>query len=151
MDMVNLVLGTQAGREEALRVAGAIAIDQDVTMEVQAGAGGDHIVTLSPDLSKVVLRVLSALGSGGTVSINAMPEELTTTEAARVLGTSRPTLMKLVRNGLLPHVKVGTHTRLRRDDVLGFKAEREAARRGALDELRELEFALDGAEGNEGD
>lgn len=73
------------------------------------------------------------------MTVTATPPEVTTSTAAAMLGVSRPTLMKLVKNGEIPAHKVGTHTRLRTDDVLTAKRERRERERAAYRELLELE------------
>lgn len=50
-----------------------------------------------------------------------MPEVITTTTAAEVLGVSQPTLMKFVRSRDIPSTLVGRHTRLKRDDGFAFR------------------------------
>ena len=69
---------------------------------------------------------------------------LRTTAAAEMLGISRPTLLKLVREGELPSHKVGAHHRFLLNDVLEYrdkqqeiKREHFLAVRGSLDELED--------------
>ena len=50
-------------------------------------------------------------------SLVSVPQELTTTVAAKRLGISRPTLMKLIREGKIPAHKVRSHMRLLTTDV----------------------------------
>jgi excisionase family DNA binding protein len=47
---------------------------------------------------------------------------LSTTEAASILGISRATLVRYCNEGRLPYTQPGKHRRLRRADVLAFKA-----------------------------
>lgn len=70
-----------------------------------------------------------------------MPDELSSSTAADILGVSRPTLMKWAKEGKIPSFKVGTHTRFRRDEVLELKRLRAKKRSDAFDELREFELA----------
>jgi len=89
---------------------------------------------LAPELSTLVLQVLAGLARG-PVSVTALPDELTTTVAAELIGVSRPTLMKMVRDGILPSRQVGSHSRLRTDDVLALRRERARERREAFEAL----------------
>jgi len=61
--------------------------------------------------------------------------ELTTEQAADFLNVSRPFVVRLLETGTVPFHKVGTHRRLRFDDVLRYKNKTDEARRRALDEL----------------
>jgi len=84
-------------------------------LKVELEDGGE--LSLSPDLVDFVSKVLRGVAQGA-VSVTTLPEELTTTMAADVLGISRPTLMKHIHAGEIAAHKVGTHTRLRTVDVL---------------------------------
>lgn len=65
-------------------------------------------------------------------------ELFTTTEAATILGLSRPTLMKLVESGEIDHVKVGTHHRIPAEAILAFQRARRARRDKAAEALAEF-------------
>ncbi|MFE5408228.1 excisionase family DNA-binding protein [Microbacterium sp. NPDC056569] len=99
----------------------------------------DRAETAIPaDLGSFLAHVLKGLARG-RVSVATLPDELTTTVAAELVGVSRPTLMKMVRSGELASHQVGTHTRLKTADVLSLRRTRARARREALDALRELD------------
>ncbi|MGN7797693.1 helix-turn-helix domain-containing protein [Leifsonia sp. 22587] len=91
--------------------------------------------SLPPRLVEFVTRVLSGTANG-PISVNLMPEELTTTQAADMLGVSRPTLMKLVSGKQIPSHKVGSHTRLNTRDVLTLREQRKSERAAAFARLR---------------
>ena len=101
-------------------------------------------VDLPKDVSVIVTTVLESLSKGSRVVISTTPKELRTTAAAEMLGISRPTLLKLVREGELPSHKVGAHHRFLLNDVLEYrdkqqeiKREHFLAVRGSLDELED--------------
>lgn len=58
-----------------------------------------------------VLELLEAESSTGAVVL-PVKDLFTSTEAAQMLGMSRPTLMKLVDAGSIEHVRVGSHRRI---------------------------------------
>lgn len=82
-----------------------------------------------------LLELLSAAAAGQAVSVVRQPAELSTQQAAELLGVSRPHLIKQINAGLLPARMVGTHRRLATADVLAFRERTSATRRAALDEL----------------
>lgn len=98
--------------------------------------------TLPRELSQVLELVLDAMAAGRPVSVATMPEHLTTTAAAGLLGVSRPTLMKFIHDGRIPAHRVGSHHRLLSADVLTLRDELRAEREKAVFELLDLEDDL---------
>ena len=68
--------------------------------------------------------------------------ELRTQEAADLLGVSRPHLVKLLDEGKLASWKVGTHRRVKRQELLAYRDRRDTARQQALQELTDLDQEL---------
>lgn len=88
-------------------------------------------VELSPALSRLLSEVLEQLGTGQSLTILPADQELTTQEAADLLGVSRPFFIeKVLEAGKLPYRRVGKHRRIRLDELLDYQqrdlAEREA-------------------------
>lgn len=110
--------------------------------ELAFEARAKRTVAVPAELGGIMARVLEVLATGGTVTIGSLPEELTTTVAAEQLGLSRPTLMKMIRNGEIPARKVGSHHRLKTADVLAAKRAKLERQMRAFDELRQLEDQL---------
>lgn len=94
---------------------------------------------LPRELGVLLQEVLQAVAAGSTVTVVTTPSVVTTSTAAAMLGISRPTLMKMVRDGFVAAHKVGTHTRLRTEDVLELKRTRRARERAAFEALLEAE------------
>ena len=81
------------------------------------------------------LKVLALLEKGQAISIVPYMQELTTQQAADLLGVSRQFLVRLLEGDRLPFHMVGTHRRIYLKDLLEFKKERDQKRRKALDEM----------------
>lgn len=91
-------------------------------------------------------RGVVAVAGGGGDSITVVPvgKELTTQQAADLLNVSRQYLVRLLDEKCLPFTKTGKHRRLRIEDVLAFKENRDANRRAGMRELSQLTQAVGG-------
>ncbi|MDR1151807.1 MAG: helix-turn-helix domain-containing protein [Bifidobacteriaceae bacterium] len=58
----------------------------------------------------------------------------TTSQAAELLGVSRPTLIRLLEDGAIPYEQPRRHRILRLDDVLAFQKRRRSEQRALLAE-----------------
>lgn len=143
--LINRVNAGPREAEQARRAATELA--DEAPRQWEGAVDDDHTVRLGPELSQILTRIVQALAAGGTVTIGAIPDVVTTTTAAEMLGVSRPTLMKHIQAGLLSAHKVGSHTRLQSADVLAFRQERLQRQRTAARELLALEDQLDNLDG----
>ena len=87
------------------------------------------------DLYGLFLKVLALLERGQAISIVPYMQELTTQQAADLLGVSRQFFVRLLTDGKLTFHMVGTHRRIYLKDLLEFKKERDQKRHKALDEM----------------
>jgi excisionase family DNA binding protein len=88
--------------------------------------------------------VVCDMAQGLTITLIPHDRELTTKEAADILGVSRPFLVKLLDRGEIPSHRVGTHRRLNVEDVLAYREQRAARRREQLRKLTELSEQVEG-------
>lgn len=104
-----------------------------------ANSQGDVNVTLSLP-RKSAEKVLVLLDAERTTGALVVPikEVFTTTEAATMLGLSRPALMKFVDSGEIDHIKVGTHHRIPAQAILDFQRARTIRRQKAAKALAEF-------------
>ncbi|WP_335146808.1 helix-turn-helix domain-containing protein [Nostoc sp.] len=101
------------------------------------GANGEKINIPEP-IYQVLLQVVHAMASGKAISIIPQQQELTTQQAAEYLNVSRPYLIKLLEQGEIPHIKVGSHRRVRFDDLMNYKQQRDLKRDQLLTELTQM-------------
>jgi excisionase family DNA binding protein len=83
----------------------------------------------------MVKEILAQVALGNAVSLSAMPRELTTQQAATVLGVSRPFVIKLLEQGELAYRKVGSHRRIAFEEVLAYQERSKVSRFATLDAL----------------
>ena len=79
--------------------------------------------------------LLTDMAQGNAVTIVPMHAEMTTQQAADILNVSRPHLVKLLESGQLTFTKVGTHRRIRFEDLMAYKQKLKQKSADAMDEL----------------
>lgn len=89
-------------------------------------------------LLQVLERAANVLARGDAVTVVPVDQMLTTQEAADMLNISRQYLVRVLNAGVIPCTRTGSHRRLRLQDVLTYKDQRDHERRAALDELTAL-------------
>ena len=99
-------------------------------------------VELPEALSRLFRRVVHLLAGGHAVSIVQHGKMLTTQEAADVLNMSRPYLIRLLEAGKIAFTRVGTHRRIRFDDLMRYRAQRDVDRRRKLSEMTRMSQKL---------
>lgn len=98
-----------------------------------AGAGEPAQVQIPAGVHQVLLQVLEAMQAGKAVTVAPQSKHLTTQQAADLLGVSRPTVVKLIKEGALPADTPGKRRRMvKLDDLLAYRARRREAQYRAL-------------------
>jgi excisionase family DNA binding protein len=112
---------------------------------VEEGEQGDIArIDVPPATLRILSKVLAMMASQQTFLLYPADTELTTGQAADMLGVSRPYLIARLEAGDLPFRKVGRHRRVRMDDVLTYKATMQVECKAALDEMVAQSEALGG-------
>ena len=104
-------------------------------LRLRLGDGKGEELILPSGVAKLLLDVLTEMSHGNAVTVAPVQAELTTNQAAELLNVSRPYLTKLLEDGVISFRKVGTHHRVRLEDVLAYKQSEDARRLRALEEL----------------
>jgi excisionase family DNA binding protein len=101
------------------------------------GADGQEI-PIPESVYQVLHQTIHALASGKVISVVIQDRELTTQKAADLLKVSRPYLIKLLDQGEIPCIRVGTHRRVRFDDLMKYKEERDTKRREGIKQFTQF-------------
>ncbi|MDD4865924.1 MAG: excisionase family DNA-binding protein [Mycobacterium sp.] len=106
-----------------------------------SGADVHDRVELTEQLHAILKRVVQALSRGQSISILTRDQEISTQQAAELLGLSRPTVVRLIEDGELhAHVPGAVRRKLRLADVLAYREELRARRNRFITESS-AEFA----------
>nr|MDT0659675.1 helix-turn-helix domain-containing protein [Micromonospora sp. DSM 115978] len=87
------------------------------------------------ELYGILRDVVTALSQGLAISIAPHNTMLTTQEAADLLNISRPTLVRLLTDGEIPHTMRGRHRRVLLRDILDYRERTRRERRQRLDQM----------------
>lgn len=102
-----------------------------------------HDLILPRQALALLRDLLAEMAQGNAVTVVPTHAELTTQEAANILNVSRPHLVKLLEAGDIPFTKTGTHRRIRYQELMAYKNQRDQTSREALDELSKQAQELD--------
>jgi excisionase family DNA binding protein len=104
-------------------------------VEQQADGSDSARLEVPPATLRLLSQILALMARQQTFVLYPESSELTTKQAAEVLGVSRPFLIRVLEAGEIPYRKVGRHRRVLMKDVLLHKQSNQVKRRAALDEL----------------
>ncbi|MGO1590911.1 MAG: helix-turn-helix domain-containing protein [Ancrocorticia sp.] len=82
---------------------------------------GSKTIELPNEIAELLGQVAEAMQQGLAVTVAPKSRELSTQQAADLLGISRPTLVRLLEEGKIPFMKARRHRRVMLSDVLEFQ------------------------------
>lgn len=122
--------------KEGSRELSMVMTTPEETQEITVCMGhSEQRVHLPASAIQMLMDILVNISQGNAVQVVPVHAELTTQQAADILMVSRPYLVKLLDEKKIEHRKVGSHRRIRYNDLLKFKDQEERARKAVLDEL----------------
>jgi excisionase family DNA binding protein len=89
-------------------------------------------ITLPKGVARLLSHLLTEMARGNAVTLFPIHAELTTQEAADFLNVSRPHLVQLLESGELKFRKVGTHRRVRFQELAEFRRQSDERSSRAL-------------------
>ncbi len=111
-------------------------------VRIRGELAGDDALVVPRAAAVVFAQMLALLATGQGVQIIPDSAELTTQQAADFLNVSRPYLIGLLEADEIPYRKVGTHRRIRFEDLREYRRRDDLKRRQAADGLTELSEEL---------
>ena len=101
--------------------------DQQTGAEVEA--------TVPRVIVHLIVEALAHMAGGKSVSLILQEAEISTQQAAELLGVSRPYFVKLLEQGGIPYRKVGEQRRVHYNDLLAYRQAYQHKATAALDEM----------------
>jgi excisionase family DNA binding protein len=118
------------------KVSAFLSLEADkLYIELVNGTDKPKVMEISIVVLRLLGEILNELALGNNVKVIPINAELTTQKAADLLNVSRPYLVKLLEEGVLPFTKIGKHRRVKLADLMAYKKEREESSQSAMNEL----------------
>ena len=89
-------------------------------------------IPIPESIYNILVQVINYMAQGKGVSVVPEMQEMTTQQAANILGVSRPFLIKLLDAGTIDFHRTGAHRRVYLKDVMEYRAKRDAERKQVL-------------------
>lgn len=110
-----------------------------------------EVIELPQSVFLLLERIIEVLARGDAITVVPIAKELTTQQAASILNVSRQYVVRLLDDGRIPYRRTGTHRRVRTDDLLAYKRQRDRDRMASLDDLSRLSQEFGGYDEIHGD
>jgi excisionase family DNA binding protein len=109
--------------------------DSPLVLRVSTHGGEETVVSVPATAFKLLGLILNEMAKGNAIALFPVHAELTTQQAAELLGVSRPFIVEQLEKGNIPYRKVGTHRRVLFQDLMEYKRSMDHKRLESLDEL----------------
>src|SRR5579872_3682389 len=135
MALYNPIMADENERPALNQIEGVLENTRRVPKLV--GPHGEEI-ELPQSLFVMLRQIVHHLLQGRAVTIVPVNKDLTTQEAADILNVSRPYLIKILEEGVIPYTKIGTHRRIRFADLMNYKKRHDEELQCGLEEITRL-------------
>jgi excisionase family DNA binding protein len=121
--------------QESSRRLSRFARQDHVRLQVSDACKETETIELPKQVFGMLLRILTEMAEGNAVTLMPIHAELTTQQAASILGVSRPFLIQQMKENKIAYRRIGTHRRVRFQDLMDYKNRIDADRAKVLEEL----------------
>lgn len=132
----------ELAKQAARKLARSLRAHAGGTVTISTDIDGEAQVVLPRRAAQMLVELLAQMANGNAVTLMPVHARLTTQQAADLLNVSRPFLVKLLEAGAIPYQMVGTHRRLRAEDVFAYRKSQEQTSRRALADLSAMDQEL---------
>ena len=121
--------------QESSRRLSQFAKHDRLTLQLPQKDHKTETIELPRAVVGLLMRILTEMAEGNAITLMPIHAELTTQQAASILGVSRPFLIKQMKENKIPYRQIGTHRRVRFQDLLEYKNRIDASRAKVLEDL----------------
>ena len=129
------ITATEEDRPALIRLENLFDHLEPESISCQLVSTSGIAVDIPTPVFNLIHKMVHELLQGNSVTIVPIHKELTTQEAADILNVSRQYLVELLDTQVIPHTKVGTHRRIRFDNLIDYKNDRDGKRREGLSHM----------------
>jgi len=116
----------------AARLSDLLSRPGQERLRVTVGSDAGESINLSPSLRSMLEEAANMVATGADVTVLPRNKELTSQQAADFLNVSRQYLVRLLERGDIASSKVGSHRRIRAEDLAHYRHRRDEGRAAAL-------------------
>ncbi|OWY72030.1 hypothetical protein B7486_07465 [cyanobacterium TDX16] len=125
----------QSLAKESSRLLSPFANDSLRVKVIGEGDAMSREIVIPVAAVRLLCRLLNEMALGNAVTLIPIHAEMTTQEAADLLGVSRPFVIKEIESGKIEFKKVGTHRRIAIKEILRYKQKIDSSRAKTLNDL----------------
>jgi excisionase family DNA binding protein len=133
------ILPKESEKPDIVKIGGVLEVGECAKL---VSADGKEEIILPQTVFQVLRQIVYHMMQGRAIFIMPANKEVTTQAAADFLNVSRPFLIKLLEDGKIPFIKIGTHRRIRFSDLVDYKKKRDARREQALEKIAQVSQEL---------
>jgi excisionase family DNA binding protein len=137
MEHPDTVVPTRTDAELAARASRVLSSKRSTEDSLRVRLDDGEELLLPKAATQLLRHLLTEMAQGNAVTLIPIHAELTTQQAADFLKVSRPYLISLLERREMPFHRVGTHRRVKFNDLEAYKRKFQASASVAIDELVE--------------
>lgn len=116
-----------------------LSANNEGKVQIQIRQGSRSVNLQVPHtVMELLVRIVEQMAAGNAVTLFPVHALLSTQEAANLLNVSRPYLVRLLEELKLPYHQIGTHRKIRLEDLIAYQEKIRAESQIALEELTRL-------------
>ena len=117
--------------------AAALSKKKADTVKIKIQESGEF-VSIPRKALELLFYIVSTMAEGRSISLIPFDSDVSTQQAADMLNVSRPHVVKLLEKGIIPHKKVGSHRRIKIQDLMEYDEKFKKQQKSSLERIAKL-------------